>query len=93
MKKFTESKSESKNWKEGTHLSRNFNFENYSEALDFINKISQESEKLNHHPDIRWNYNKIEIKLKTHDKNKITDLDYKLSKKIDKIYQNFKKDE
>lgn len=38
MKKFTESKSESKNWKEGTHLSRNFNFENYSEALDFINK-------------------------------------------------------
>jgi 4a-hydroxytetrahydrobiopterin dehydratase len=93
MKKFTESKKEDKSWKEGDSLSKNFKFEDYSEALNFINKISTESEKLNHHPDIKWNYNKIEIKLKTHDKNKITDLDYKLSKKIDKIYQNFKKDE
>lgn len=93
MKKFTEKKSESSDWVEKDSLTKKFEFDDFKQALDFINKISEESEKLNHHPDINWNYNKIEIKLKTHDKNKITELDHKLSKKIDKIYTKFQKDE
>lgn len=90
MKKFTESKKIESTWEEKDSLAKKFEFEDFKEALDFINQISEESEKLNHHPDIKWNYNKIEIKLKTHDKNKITELDHKLSKKIDKIYTKFK---
>jgi 4a-hydroxytetrahydrobiopterin dehydratase len=93
MKKFTEKKSESSDWLEKDSLTKKFEFRDFKQALDFINKISEESEKLNHHPDIKWNYNKIEIKLKTHDKNKITELDYKLSKKIDKIYKELKQND
>lgn len=90
MKKFTESKKIESTWEEKDSLVKKFEFEDFKSALDFINQISEESEKLNHHPDIKWNYNKIEIKLKTHDKNKVTELDHKLSKKIDKIYTKFK---
>jgi 4a-hydroxytetrahydrobiopterin dehydratase len=77
---------ESDSWSEKDSLVKKFKFKSFSDALEFINLISIESEKINHHPDIKWNYDKIEISLKTHDKGKITELDYNLSRKIDDIY-------
>jgi 4a-hydroxytetrahydrobiopterin dehydratase len=88
MRKFTESKKQ-ESWIEKDSLIKNFEFKDYSQALKFINDISLESEKLNHHADVNWQFNKIELRLKTHDKSKITELDYKLSKEIDKIYKKF----
>ena len=41
---------------------------------------------MNHHPEINWVYNKIELTLSTHDAgNKITELDHQLANKIDEI--------
>ena len=48
-----------------------------------MQEIAIQSEILNHHPLWTNDYNKLEIKLYTHDKGKITELDFKLAKIID----------
>jgi 4a-hydroxytetrahydrobiopterin dehydratase len=72
----------SKSWKEVSgKLEKTFQFKNFKEALDFINKVGKISESMNHHPEITNIYNKVTLKLKTHDKDSITELDHQMRKK------------
>tara|TARA_B100000674_G_C37121966_1_gene593844 strand:+ start:187 stop:414 length:228 start_codon:yes stop_codon:yes gene_type:complete len=74
------------NWsKKDNHLYKSFQFKDFNQALQFINKIGLISEELNHHPKITNLYNSVEIELWTHTNNQITALDYKLASKIDEI--------
>ena len=74
--------SELNNWKEKDgKLCKEFKFINFIEAFSFITKIALESEKMNHHPDITISYNKVNIKLITHDINQISEKDIDLAKK------------
>ena len=67
-------------------LKREFKFNDFNEAISFINRIAVVSEKYNHHPEIYNVYNKVIISLCTHDQGSvITDKDYDLAKKIDDI--------
>lgn len=74
-------------WKtKDNYLQKNFKFSNFSKAIEFINKIANVAEALNHHPDILLHsYNQVLVKTMTHDVGKITEIDYELSKKIDLI--------
>jgi 4a-hydroxytetrahydrobiopterin dehydratase len=76
------------NWKEvDNKLEKSFQFKDFSEALDFINKLAVICESENHHPEINWIYNKINLKLSTHDAGDIiTEKDIKLANLIDEIY-------
>ena len=61
-------------------------FSNFSEAFAFITKVALVAEKMNHHPTIENTYNKVTLKLSTHDAgNTITDKDKKLASAINKI--------
>ena len=77
------------NWKEENNsLKRNFKFEDFIEAWSFMTKVAMIAEKMNHHPEWSNVYNKVEIKLTTHDKgNTVTDKDRELAKKIDELIQ------
>jgi 4a-hydroxytetrahydrobiopterin dehydratase len=78
----------SKGWKEqGGYLVKVFEFDNFIEAVDFVNKIVPIAEDMRHHPDLEiFSYKKVRVKLTTHDEgNKITDKDINLAKKIEKI--------
>jgi 4a-hydroxytetrahydrobiopterin dehydratase len=71
---------------ENDYLTKEFQFANFTEAINFMNKISPISEKANHHPDILvHDYNKVKIMLQTHSEKQITDKDYQLAKEIDLI--------
>lgn len=74
-------------WKiEGKSLVKEFEFVNYVEAIDFVNKILPLAEKANHHPDILIHgYKKVKIMMYTHTEDKITDKDYSLAKQIDQL--------
>lgn len=71
--------------KESGKLIKSFKFNDFKEALEFINCVGQIAESLNHHPKIINVYNSVEIQLWTHDQNSITDLDYNLAREIDKL--------
>jgi 4a-hydroxytetrahydrobiopterin dehydratase len=69
-------------------ISKEFAFKNFSTAFAFLTQIAMAAEKLNHHPEIKNVYNKVSIKLNTHDVGGLTELDFKLAKQIDKLLAN-----
>lgn len=74
-------------WKEDNDsLGREFEFADFSEAWAFMNRVALLAEKHNHHPDWTNSYNKVSIKLSSHDAgSKVTDKDRKLAAAIDKL--------
>lgn len=67
-------------------IEKNFLFANFSQALGFMVQVGLLAEKANHHPEFFNVYNKLRIRLNTHDaQNSVTDKDISLAKNIDKI--------
>lgn len=72
---------------ENNKLTKTFTFNNFKEAVSFVDKVAQLAEEANHHPDIEiFSYKNVKVKLSTHDEgDKVTEKDIDLSKEIDKI--------
>lgn len=66
-------------------ISRSFRFRDFSEAFAFMTRAALAAEKLDHHPDWTNVYNTVSIRLNTHDAGGLTDLDFRLARKIDRI--------
>jgi len=65
-------------------LHKQFTFEHFREAISFIVRLSFEAEALNHHPELHNVYNRVELKLTTHDAgNQVTALDLELATAIE----------
>jgi 4a-hydroxytetrahydrobiopterin dehydratase len=77
--------------KENNQLRRSFEFKDFVEAFTFMTQVAFSADKMNHHPNWSNVYNKVEIKLFTHDMNDtITEKDIKLSEEIDRIFDKLK---
>ncbi len=77
-------------WKEeNNQLVRVFTFEDFSEAFAFMTRVALLAEQQNHHPTWSNTWNRVEIKLSTHDAGDIvTEKDRALAKAIDKLLSN-----
>lgn len=61
-------------------------FIDFKSALVFINQLGEVSEKLNHHPEILNIWNKVTLRLSTHDAgNRITEKDLTLARAIQSL--------
>lgn len=74
-------------WKQiNNELIKDFEFKDFSEAFAFMTRVAFLAEQQNHHPWWSNVYNKVTIKLTTHDEgNKVTDKDWQLAKTIDRL--------
>ncbi|MFL6374867.1 MAG: 4a-hydroxytetrahydrobiopterin dehydratase [Pyrinomonadaceae bacterium] len=70
---------------EENKLRRHFKFVNFGEALDFVNRVGDDAEAADHHPDICFGWGYANIELTTHDRGGITDLDIALAQRIDSL--------
>ena len=68
-------------------LNTDFEFDNFKDCMSAMSRIAFECEVLNHHPEWKNVYNKLEIRLTTHDAGGVTELDFKLAKSINKIVE------
>jgi 4a-hydroxytetrahydrobiopterin dehydratase len=66
-------------------IEKKFVFKNFGQALGFIVQVGLCAEKQNHHPELFNVYNKVNIRLSTHDANGLTDMDFGLAKAIEKL--------
>ncbi|MBL4667686.1 MAG: 4a-hydroxytetrahydrobiopterin dehydratase [Flavobacteriales bacterium] len=62
-----------------------FEFKNFKEAIATMVKIGEVAEELGHHPDWYNSYNKLNIKLSTHDVGGLTMKDFELAQRIEEI--------
>ncbi len=46
---------------EKKHIERTFEFDDFSESIDFVNAVAEVSEEEEHHPDIDIRYNKVRL--------------------------------
>ncbi|MGE5384177.1 MAG: 4a-hydroxytetrahydrobiopterin dehydratase [Omnitrophica WOR_2 bacterium] len=70
-----------------TELVKSYEFSDFKEAFAFCTKIALIAEKLNHHPSITIEYNKVTVSTSSHDAgNTVTDKDVKLTTEIDKLH-------
>jgi 4a-hydroxytetrahydrobiopterin dehydratase len=62
-----------------------FLFKDFAEAFSFMTRVAFHAEKANHHPEWTNTYNKVHIKLRTHDLDGITARDIELAKIIEAL--------
>lgn len=67
------------------HLSRTFKFDDFRQALDFVNKVGEIAEQEQHHPDICLTYGQATVEIHTHKIDGLTESDFVLAAKIDQL--------
>ncbi len=60
-------------------------FETFKDCFSIMTRIAFEVEKLNHHPEWLNVYNRLSIRLSTHDAEGVTDKDFELAFIIEKL--------
>ena len=67
-------------------IGKEFELKDFKTALRFVNNVGEEAEKMDHHPDIfLHSWNKVKITIATHSAGGVTENDFKLASKIEKI--------
>ena len=74
----------------GDKLHREYIFNDFLQAFDFMSKVAPIAESSNHHPEWFNVYSKVIVDLTTHEANGITELDFKLAKTMEEIANNIK---
>lgn len=69
----------------GKSIERGFDFRSFSEAFGFMTRVALLAEKMDHHPDWRNVYRRVDIRLSTHDRGGVTELDIRLAKGINRL--------
>ncbi len=77
---------ELKGWeklKEKDAIRKSFKFKNFNEAFGFMSRCALLAEKMNHHPEWFNVWNRVDVTLNTHDVGGLSELDFKMAKKMD----------
>ena len=75
------------NWsKRAQTILRTFKFEGFLNSIAFVNRIARRAQRLNHHPDIDIRFDRVTLKLTTHDEGGITEKDFSLARQFDEVF-------
>jgi len=66
-------------------LEREFRFDDFAQALAFVNRVGELAEAANHHPDIAIHYNLVTLRWWTHSAGAITERDHELAARTSEL--------
>lgn len=66
-------------------IQREYHFENFVKAMEFVNRVAGAAEDAGHHPDISISYSQVTLRLSTHDAQGITVKDIRLAETLDQL--------
>ena len=67
------------------HLERVFVFPDFKTALEFVNRVGDLAEQEGHHPDLLLSWGRVEVRIRTHKIDGLTESDFILAAKIDRL--------
>lgn len=70
---------------DGVAIEKSFKFKNFRAAMAWMMRASFEAEAINHHPEWFNVYNRVDVRLTTHDTGGLGDKDFELAKRLDGI--------
>ena len=73
-------------WKKlGSTITRTYQFRDFPAAIKFVNTVAKTAEKAWHHPDIDVRWNQVALTLTTHDAGGLTQKDFDLARRFDRL--------
>ncbi len=66
-------------------IRKTYEFEDFVEAIDFVNKVAELAESKGHHPNIYIEYNKVTLEVWTHAIDGLSENDFILAAKADNL--------
>lgn len=66
-------------------ITRTIEFEEFNDAIDFVNDLAEIAEEAQHYPEITIRHSKVLLKLTTHDAGGVTELDIELAQRVDNL--------
>jgi 4a-hydroxytetrahydrobiopterin dehydratase len=69
----------------GKALVRGFTFKDFSTAFAFLTRVAMHAEKVDHHPEFTSRWNRVDFRLTSHDKGRVTERDVKLAEAINAL--------
>ncbi len=70
---------------DGTQIHKTYTFDTYKSGLVFAVAVGHLADRMDHHPDLFIGYQKVTVKLNTHDLNGISTWDFKLARQIESL--------
>ncbi len=75
-----------KAWRlDGKEMVKTFEFSGFLPAMGFVNQVALVAERQDHHPDLLLQYNKVTLRLSTHDAGGISERDFRFAKTVDAL--------
>jgi len=74
---------------ERREIVREFQFADFGQAFAFMTQLALVAERRNHHPEWHNVYNRVTVRLTTHDAGGLTALDFFLARAADEAYERF----
>ncbi len=68
------------------HIERLYEFKDFAEALDFVNKVGAIAEQEGHHPDLYLAWGRCKVEIWTHKIRGLTESDFYLAAKADRVF-------
>jgi 4a-hydroxytetrahydrobiopterin dehydratase len=73
-------------WKRrASAITRTFVFDDFGAAMKFVVATARLAERARHHPDIDIRWNRVTLALSTHDAGGLTEKDFDLARKLDRL--------
>jgi 4a-hydroxytetrahydrobiopterin dehydratase len=69
--------------RDGDAIRRSFKLEDFKGSVDFVNRLTQVAEEMNHHPDLEISWDTVTVKITTHSEGGLTENDFELAQRID----------
>lgn len=70
---------------DGKAISKTYRFRGFRDAMAWMARAAFEAEHLNHHPEWSNVYNRVEVRLTTHDTGGLTAKDIDLAQRLEKV--------
>ena len=72
--------------REGDEIVREWRFEDFAEAIQFVSRVAEAAEEANHHPDIYVHgWNKVKLSLTNHSAGGLTEMDFDMAARFDAL--------
>ncbi len=69
----------------GTKIAKAYRFGDFKTAMEFVNRVADLAEAMNHHPDIAIHYAEVTLTLWSHDARGLTRRDFSLATDIERL--------
>ena len=72
--------------KKGDAISKTYDYDNYLNALEFVDALAREANRVDHHPDIMLKYGEVTVTYATHSAGGVTDADFEGARTADRLH-------